>query len=148
MRREHRVCPAGFATLVLHSAETEVCSWVSRPQGRHDDLHLSEGYTMSTAPVSVVPGQAPFTPSGEALTRRAVTTVTAAVMVITFAFSLGNVTRLSLDLGITVWIAWLVGPAVDLSVIGLLVGIRFCPCTVVRTASWPGCGACCASAAS
>jgi hypothetical protein len=80
---------------------------------------------MSTAPVSVVPGQAPFTPSSEALTRRAVTTVTAAVMAITFAFSLGNVTRLSLDLGITVWIAWLVGPAVDLSVIGLLVGIRF-----------------------
>ena len=80
---------------------------------------------MSTAPVSVVPGQAPFTPSGEALTRRAVTTVTAAVMVITFAFSLGNVTRLSLDLGITAWIAWLVGPAVDLSVIGLLTGIRF-----------------------
>ncbi len=80
---------------------------------------------MSTAPVSVVPEQAPFTPSGEVLTRRAVTAVTAAVMVITFAFSLGNVTRLCLDLGITVWIAWLVGPAVDLSVIGLLVGMRF-----------------------
>jgi hypothetical protein len=46
-------------------------------------------------------------------------------MVITFAFSLGNVTRLCLDMGITVWIAWLVGPAVDLSVIGLLVGMRF-----------------------
>jgi hypothetical protein len=33
---------------------------------------------MSTAPVSVVPEQAPFTPSGEVLTRRAVTAVTAA----------------------------------------------------------------------
>ena len=80
---------------------------------------------MSTAPVSVVPEQAPTALSGEVLTRRAVTAVTAAVMVITFAFSLGNVTRLCLDLGITVWIAWLVGPAVDLSVIGLLVGMRF-----------------------
>ena len=30
-----------------------------------------------------------------------------------------------LDLGITAWIAWLVGPAVDLSVIGLLPGMRF-----------------------
>ena len=80
---------------------------------------------MSTAPVSVVPEQAPAALSGEVLTRRAVTAVAAAVMVITFAFSLGNVTRLCLDLGITVWIAWLVGPAVDLSVIGLLVGIRF-----------------------
>jgi len=45
-------------------------------------------------------------------------------MVITFAFSLGN-RQLCLDLGITVWIAWLVGPSVDLSVIGLLVGMRF-----------------------
>jgi hypothetical protein len=30
-----------------------------------------------------------------------------------------------LDLGITGWISWLVGPAVDLSVVGLLVGMRF-----------------------
>jgi hypothetical protein len=42
-----------------------------------------------------------------------------------FAFSLGNVTRICLDLGITAGIAWLVAPAVDLSVIGLLTGIRF-----------------------
>jgi hypothetical protein len=75
--------------------------------------------------VSAFPQHAPFTLSGEVLTRRAVTAVTAAAMVISFAFSLGNVTRLSPDLGITVWIAWLVGPAVDLSVIGLLVGMRF-----------------------
>jgi hypothetical protein len=51
---------------------------------------------MSTAPVSVVPEQAPTARSGEVLTRRAVTAVAAAVMVITFAFSLGNVTRLCL----------------------------------------------------
>jgi hypothetical protein len=62
---------------------------------------------------------------GEALTRRAVTVITAAIVVLTFAFSLGNVTRLCLDLGITAWIAWLVAPAVDLSVIGLLTAIRF-----------------------
>lgn len=62
---------------------------------------------------------------GEALTRRAVTAITAAIIVMTFAFSLGNVTRLCLDLGITAWVAWLVAPAVDLSVIGLLAGIRF-----------------------
>jgi hypothetical protein len=63
--------------------------------------------------------------SSEAFTRRAITVITAAIVVMTFAFSLGNVTRLCLDLGITVWIAWLVGPAVDLSVVGLLAGIRF-----------------------
>jgi hypothetical protein len=62
---------------------------------------------------------------GEALTRRAVTVITAAIIVMAFAFSLGNVTRLCLDLGITAWIAWLVAPAVDLSVAGLLAGIRF-----------------------
>ena len=62
---------------------------------------------------------------GEALTRRAVTVITAAIVVMTFAFSLGNVTRLCLDLGITAWIAWLVAPAVDLSVVGLLTGTRF-----------------------
>jgi hypothetical protein len=44
---------------------------------------------------------------------------------LTFAFSLGNVARLCMDLGITGWIAWLVGPAVDLSVVGLLAGMRF-----------------------
>jgi hypothetical protein len=62
---------------------------------------------------------------GEALTRHAVTVITAAIVVMTFAFSLGNVTRLCLDLGITAWIAWLVAPAVDLSVVGLLTAIRF-----------------------
>ena len=33
--------------------------------------------------------------------------------------------QLCLNLGITAWIAWLVAPAVDLSVIGLLAGMRF-----------------------
>ena len=76
-------------------------------------------------PAAAVPEQAGLVLPGEVLTRRAVTVITAAIVVMTFAFSLGNVTRLCLDLGITAWIAWLVGPAVDLSVIGLLVGIRF-----------------------
>jgi hypothetical protein len=70
-------------------------------------------------------GQARLPLPGETLTRRAVTSFTAAIIVMTFAFSLGNVTRLCLGLGITAWIAWLVAPAVDLSVAGLLTGIRF-----------------------
>ena len=56
--------------------------------------------------------------------RRAVTAVTIAIVMMTFAFSLGNVTRLCVNLGITAWIAWLVGSAVDLSVVGLLTGMR------------------------
>jgi hypothetical protein len=75
------------------------------------------------ARVALEPGR-PALP-GEALTRRAVTAITAAIVVMTFAFSLGNVTQLCLGLGITAWIAWLVGPAVDLSVVGLLTGMRF-----------------------
>jgi hypothetical protein len=69
-------------------------------------------------------GDAKLSLPGEALTRRAVTVITAAIVGMAFAFSLGNVTRLCLDLGMTAWIAWLVGPAVDLSVVGLLTGMR------------------------
>lgn len=77
-----------------------------------------------TTPIATV-SQAPPAQPGEALTRRAVTTVTIAIVLMTFAFSPGNVTRLCLELGITAWTAWLVGPAVDLSVVGLLTGMRF-----------------------
>jgi hypothetical protein len=80
---------------------------------------------MRTTSNSTVAEQGRSRLPGEALTRRAVTVITAAIVVMTFAFSLGNVTRLCLDLGITAWIAWLVAPAVDLSVVGLLTGMRY-----------------------
>jgi hypothetical protein len=44
--------------------------------------------------VSTSSGEARIELAGEALTRRAVTVITAAIVVMTFAFSLGNVTRL------------------------------------------------------
>jgi hypothetical protein len=75
-------------------------------------------------PTATTPGENLPAQPGEMLTRRVVTAITAAIVVMTFAFSLGNVTRLCLHLGITAWIAWLVGPAVDLSVVGLLTGMR------------------------
>lgn len=80
---------------------------------------------MRTTPIAAVPEPDRLGLPGEVLTRRAVTAVTATIVAMTFAFSLGNVTRLCLDLGIAAWIAWLVAPAVDLSVIGLLTGMRF-----------------------
>jgi hypothetical protein len=80
--------------------------------------------TRITSEASASPDQGAALP-GEVLTRRAVTAIAASILVMAFAFSMGNVTRLCLDLGITAWIAWLVGPAVDLSVVGLLTGIRF-----------------------
>ena len=48
----------------------------------------------------------------------------AAVVGLTFLFGFGNVLNLGLRLGVPVWIAPLVAPAVDLSVLGLLLGIR------------------------
>lgn len=74
-------------------------------------------------PPTAPPGR-PSEP-GEILTRRAVTVITAAIAVMAFVFSLGNVTSLALYLKIPAALAWLIGPMVDLSVIGLLVGVRY-----------------------
>jgi hypothetical protein len=62
--------------------------------------------------------------AGERFTRRTVTVILAAIAALTFAFSFRNVWALGLRLGVDPWIAPLVGPAVDLSVVGLLIGIR------------------------
>src|SRR5258708_27389323 len=56
----------------------------------------------------------------DAITRNAVTTIIAITALISFVFSFGNVTLLCLSVGIPRTIAWLVSPAVDLSVSGLL----------------------------
>jgi hypothetical protein len=74
-------------------------------------------------PATAPPGR-PSEP-GETLTRRTVTVITAAIAVMAFAFSLGNVTSLALYLKIPATLAWLIGPMVDLSVIGLLIGVRY-----------------------
>jgi hypothetical protein len=79
---------------------------------------------LTSTPIANSGDEQPALP-GEVLTRHAVTAITATIAVMAFAFSTGNVTQLCLHLGITAWTAWLVGPAVDLSVVGLLLGIRF-----------------------
>lgn len=55
---------------------------------------------------------------------RAVTVIIGTVVALTFLFGFGNVLNLALRLGVPVWVAPLVAPAVDLSVIGLLLGTR------------------------
>lgn len=55
---------------------------------------------------------------------RAVTTIMAVVVGLTFLFGFGNVWNLALRLGVPGWVAPLVAPAVDLSVVGLLLGIH------------------------
>jgi hypothetical protein len=47
------------------------------------------------------------------------------VVGLTFLFGFGNVLNLALRLGVPVWVAPLVAPAVDLSILGLLLGSRY-----------------------
>ncbi len=55
---------------------------------------------------------------------RFVTTVMGIVIGLTFLFGFGNVLALALRIGVPVYVAPLVAPAVDLTVLGLLVGTR------------------------
>ncbi len=54
-----------------------------------------------------------------------VTVIMAAVVGLSFLFAFGNVWLLALRLGVPAYVAPLVAPAVDLTVVGLLVGTRF-----------------------
>ena len=54
----------------------------------------------------------------------AVTLIVGIIVALTFLFGFGNVFTLALRLGVPVWVAPLVAPAVDLSVVGLLLAIR------------------------
>ncbi|OHV40900.1 hypothetical protein BCD49_39180 [Pseudofrankia sp. EUN1h] len=55
---------------------------------------------------------------------RIVTVIVGIVVVLTFCFGFGNVLALGLRLGVPVWVAPLVAPAVDLSVVALLLSTR------------------------
>jgi hypothetical protein len=64
-------------------------------------------------------------PAGGGFARLVLLATTATIAALTFAFSFGNVWVLDLYLGIDRHIAPLVGPAVDLSVIGLLITVQW-----------------------
>ncbi|MDH6434811.1 hypothetical protein M2158_003288 [Streptomyces sp. SAI-144] len=61
----------------------------------------------------------------ERFTRRTVTVVMAVIAALAFVFSFGNVWALALRLGVPHSIAPLIAPMVDLSVVGLLIALRF-----------------------
>lgn len=61
----------------------------------------------------------------ERFTRRTVTVVMAVIATLAFVFSFGNVWALALRLGVPRPIAPLIAPMVDLSVVGLLVALRY-----------------------
>lgn len=56
---------------------------------------------------------------------RAITMIMGVVVGLTFLFGFGNVLNLALRLGVPVWVAPLIAPAVDLSILGLLLGTRY-----------------------
>lgn len=62
--------------------------------------------------------------SGGATLTQAVTVIVGIVVGLTFMFGFGNVLNLALRLDVPAWVAPLVAPAVDLSILGLLLGIR------------------------
>jgi hypothetical protein len=53
-----------------------------------------------------------------------VTVIMGTVIGLTFLFGFGNVLNLALRLDVSIWVAPLVAPAVDLSILGLLLGTR------------------------
>jgi Protein of unknown function (DUF2637) len=62
--------------------------------------------------------------AGESVARAAVTFAGCFIAVLTFGLSFGKVWALGIRLGVLAWVAPLVGPSVDLSVVGLLIGLR------------------------
>ncbi|MEV0910772.1 SpdA protein [Streptomyces hokutonensis] len=72
----------------------------------------------------VTPGR-PGTVREQQLAFRAVTAIAGAVVGLAFLFGFGNVWTLALRLGVSAWAAPLVAPAVDLSVLALLLAIRY-----------------------
>jgi hypothetical protein len=62
--------------------------------------------------------------SSDAAAGQAVTVIMGIVVGLTFLFGFGNVLNLALHLGVPAWVSPLVAPAVDLSILGLLLGIR------------------------
>jgi hypothetical protein len=63
-------------------------------------------------------------PVESAVVVRAVTMIMGTVVGLTFLFGFGNILSLAHRLGVPVWVAPLVAPAVDLSILGLLLGTR------------------------
>jgi hypothetical protein len=75
---------------------------------------------------------------GQQLVFRTITAITGTVVGLAFLFGFGNVWTLALRLGVSGWVAPLVAPAVDLSVLALLMAIRYLAlCDAPETALRP-----------
>jgi len=88
---------------------------MNTPVGEHVFDHTESRAATSALPPATEPGAA----------ARGVTVIMGAVVGLSFLFAFGNVWLLALRLGVPVYVAPLVAPSVDLSVVGLLLGIRY-----------------------
>jgi hypothetical protein len=105
--------------------------WVERLSIRElADRHHVHRRTVRQALASAVPPPRKAYPrrarpaADQSVLVRAVTVIMGTVVGLTFLFGFGNVLTLALRLGVPVWVAPLVAPAVDLSILGLLLGTR------------------------
>ena len=71
-----------------------------------------------------MPPTSPDDRARDAGIRNTVSAIMAVIVSLTFLFGFGNVLTLSLRLGVSGWVAPLVAPAVDLSVLALLLATR------------------------
>lgn len=95
------------------------------PHGRHGG---GGGMTTQLTVASARQTETRPTPAAtlpEVATRRVITMTMLVIAGLAFAFSFGNIWTLARHLGVPAWIAPLVGPAVDLSVAGLLLAVRY-----------------------
>jgi hypothetical protein len=67
---------------------------------------------------------------------RSVTVIAGVVVALTFLFGFGNVFNLAVRLGVPVWVAPLVTSAVDLSILGLLLGTQHLALVGALRRSW------------
>jgi hypothetical protein len=147
---KRRGLAAGLAKLHAHRWRHTFAHEWKRAGADTGDLMLLLGWTSQEMPAATVPAPPPSAPrkptsgSGSAtmsepgamtvrraalreqrLAFRAVTVIAGAVVGLVFLFGFGNVWTLALRLGVSAWVAPLVAPAVDLSVLALLLAIRY-----------------------
>ncbi|MEV8321309.1 SpdA protein [Streptomyces sp. NPDC059900] len=92
--------------------------------GVHTAAVTDDCTAVRTEPLAMALAAADAGSFQQRVTVRTVTAMAGTVVGLTFLFGFGNVWTLALSLGVPPWVAPLVAPAVDLSVLGLLLAIR------------------------
>jgi hypothetical protein len=89
-------------------------------------------------PVPPAERDGPLSPEAGQRARQTITGAGAAVIGAAFVFSFGNTTELGLTMGLPLWLALALAPAVDLTVLALIWGIRYASLSGIAGARlWP-----------